>query len=63
MIEFQKSLQQLPAVIMLWEDEPLSSTAARLSELGVQSIVFRTASNRPGQGDYFVVFGGNVERR
>ena len=61
-IELQKILQQHPAVIMLWEDEPLSSTAARLSELGIESIVFRTASNRPGQGDYFDVFGGNAKR-
>jgi zinc transport system substrate-binding protein len=57
-IEFQKILQQHPAAIMLWEEEPLSSTATRLSELGVQSIVFPTASNRPGQGDYFDVFYG-----
>ena len=61
-IELRKILQQHPAVIMLWEDEPLTSTAARLSELGVQSLVFRTASNRPEQGDYFDVFGGNAER-
>ena len=60
-IEFQKILQQHPAAIILWEAEPLSSTAARLSELGVQSIVFRTASNRPGQGDYFNVLSGNAK--
>jgi zinc transport system substrate-binding protein len=60
-IELQKILQQHPAAIMLWEAEPLSSTAARLSELGVQSIVFRTASNRPGQGDYFNVLSGNAK--
>jgi zinc transport system substrate-binding protein len=61
-IEFQKILQQHPAVIMLWEDEPLSSTAAHLAELGVQSIVFRTASNRPGQGDYFDIMTSNAKR-
>jgi zinc transport system substrate-binding protein len=61
-IELQKILQQHPAVIMLWEDEPLTSTAARLSELGVQSLVFRTASNRPEQGDYFDVISGNGQR-
>ena len=61
-IELQKILQQHPAMIMLWEDEPLPSTAARLSELGVQSIVFRTASNRPGKGDYFDVISGNEQR-
>lgn len=61
-IELQKILQQHPAMIMLWEDEPLPSTAARLSELGVQSIVFRTASNRPGKSDYFDVISGNEQR-
>jgi zinc transport system substrate-binding protein len=61
-IELQKILQQHPAVIMLWEDEPLSSTTARLSELGIQSIVFRTASNRPRQGDYFDLISGNEQR-
>ena len=60
-IEFQKILQQHPAAIMLWEAEPLSSTTERLSELGVQSIVFRTASNLPGQGDYFDVLTGNTK--
>jgi len=61
-IELQKILLEHPAVIMLWEAEPLSSTAARLSELGVQSIVFQTASNHPGQGDYFDVLTGNAKR-
>jgi len=60
-IEFQKILQQHPAAIMLWEEVPLPPIAARLSELGVQSIVFRTASNRPGQGDYFNVLSGNAK--
>jgi zinc transport system substrate-binding protein len=61
-IELQKILQQHPAVIMFWEDEPLSSTAARLSELAVQSIVFQTASNRPAQGDYFDILTSNAKR-
>lgn len=61
-IELQKILLEHPAVIMLWEAEPLSSTAARLSELGVQSIVFQTASNHPGQGDYFDILTGNAKR-
>ena len=60
-IELQKILREHPAEIMLWEAEPLSSTTTRLSELGVQSIVFRTASKRPGQGDYFDVLSDNVK--
>jgi zinc transport system substrate-binding protein len=59
-IELQKRLQQHPAAIMLWEQQPLSSTASRLAEMGIQSIVFRTASNRPGQGDYFDVMHSNA---
>jgi len=61
-IELQKILLEHLAAIMLWEAEPLSSTAARLSELGVQSIVFQTASNHLGQGDYFDVLTGNAKR-
>ncbi len=60
-LELQKILREHPAAIMLWEAEPLSSTAARLLELGVQSIVFQTASNHPGQGDYFDVLTGNAK--
>ncbi len=60
-IELQKILREHPAEIMLWEAEPLSSTAARLAELGVQPIVFQTASNRSGQGDYFTVLSGNAK--
>ncbi len=59
-IELQKILLEHPASIMLWEAEPLSSIAARLLELGVQSIVFQTASNHPGEGDYFDVLTGNA---
>jgi len=61
-IELQKILQQHPAAIMLWEEVPLASTSARLADMGVRSIVFRTASNRPGHGDYFDVMGGNADR-
>ena len=59
-IELQKILLDHPAAIMLWESEPISSTAARLLELGVQSIIFQTASNHPAQGDYFDVQTGNT---
>jgi len=61
-IELQKIIQQHPAAIMLWEEEPLASISERLSELGIRAIVFLTASNLPEKGDYFVVMRGNAER-
>ena len=50
------------ATIMIWEDEPLTSTAQRLSDAGVASVYFHTVANRPGQGDYLSAMRANVER-
>jgi zinc transport system substrate-binding protein len=50
------------ATIMIWEDEPLTSTAQRLSDSGVASVYFHTVANRPGQGDYLSAMRANVER-
>ncbi len=47
---------------MLWEEEPLPETAARLRELGVESVVFRPSGNRPADGDYLSVMDANVRR-
>ncbi len=47
------------ATIMIWEDEPLTSTAQRLSEAGVISVHFHTAANKPEQGDYLSVMRAN----
>ena len=59
-IELQKLLQRHPAEIMLWEAEPLPATAARLAQLGVRSVVFQTASNRPEHSDYFEILSNNA---
>ena len=60
------ALQQLtsshPATIMLWEDEPLDETRARLADSGIFSVPFRTAANRPEEGDYLGVMRDNLER-
>ncbi len=40
------------AKIMLWEDEPLAETRAKLDGLGVAVVVFPPLGNRPAQGDY-----------
>ena len=50
--ELARSLEGRPARWMLWEDEPLPATAARLRELGVEPIVFLTCANVPAPGDY-----------
>lgn len=61
-VEFGRILQEHPARLMIWEDEPLESTANKLRELGVEPVVFDTASNIPGRGDYFEVMENNVDR-
>jgi len=61
-IALQRILATHPATIMIWEDEPLSSTAERLSNTGIAIIPFRTAANWPEEGDYFSVMRDNVER-
>ncbi len=45
---------------MLWEAEPLPETASRLRELGVESLVFSPAANRPEEGDYLDVMAENT---
>ena len=59
-------LQQLAAAhlarTMIWEDEPLSSTAERLANGGIISVFFHTAANTPDQGDYLSVMRDNAER-
>jgi hypothetical protein len=47
---------------MIWEDEPLTSTAQRLSSAGVTSVYFHTVANRPDQGDYLSVMHENAKR-
>jgi zinc transport system substrate-binding protein len=51
-----------PATIMLWEDEPLGETEARLSGSGIASVPFQTAANRPEEGDYLGVMRANAAR-
>jgi len=49
-----------PAVTMLWEAEPLPEIAERLRTLGIESVVFDPAGNRPGSGDFLEVMAANV---
>jgi len=61
-IALQRILVTHPVTIMIWEDAPMSSTAERLSNASIAIVPFRTASNRPEEGDYFGVMRDNVER-
>ena len=55
-----KILEEHPANWMLWEAEPASENVERLSSLGVESIVFDTCGNRPGEGDFLSVMLKNA---
>lgn len=55
-------LQQHPAAIMLWEEEPLADTRVRLKALGVEAVVFRPLANRPPEGDFLSGMSLNIER-
>jgi zinc transport system substrate-binding protein len=61
-IELQKILRQHPAKLMIWEDEPGEVIAGKLEQLGLQPMVFHTASNQPNGNDYFEVMNANVNR-
>ena len=50
------------ATIMIWEDEPMVSTAQRLTDVGITSVDFQVVANKPGQGDYFSVMHENAKR-
>lgn len=47
--------------IMLWEAEPLASTAEQLRALGIQPVVFAIGSTAPAEGDYMSVMEANLE--
>jgi len=61
-IEIQRILATHPATIMIWEDEPLMSTAQRLSDAGITSVPFQPVANRPDRGDYVSVMRENADR-
>jgi zinc transport system substrate-binding protein len=50
-----------PAATMLWEAQPLPEIAARLGALGIESMVFDPAGNRPASGDFLEVMAANAD--
>ncbi len=53
-------LAEHSARFMLWEGEPLTETAEKLRELGVESVVFDPCGNRPTEGDFLMVMESNL---
>ena len=58
--QLQSVLRQHPAKIMIWEGEPLDETRRRLSELGIDSVVFPPGGNRPPKGDWLTLMEEGV---
>ena len=58
----QSILQGHAAAWMLWEGDPLPTSADKLQALGVKSLVFDPCGNTPQQGDFLSVMQQNVAR-
>jgi len=54
-------LTERPAHWMIWEGEPMQATVERLKTMGVQSLVFEPAANRPQKGDFLGVMARNLD--
>jgi hypothetical protein len=61
-IELQQTLAEHSATIMIWEDQPLDATKARLANVNIAVVPFQTAANRPVAGDYLSVMEDNANR-
>lgn len=61
-IELGKLLQEHPAKLMVWEEVPLNSTRDRLTEMGVQSVVFNPAANPGKPTSYFEMMSENTNQ-
>lgn len=59
---FAADQRKEPALVMLWEGEPLPALSGRLEELGIAVVVFDPCGTSPESGDYLSVMGANVDR-
>ncbi len=60
--QLEEILKSRPSRWMIWEGEPLASTAERLAALGVGVIVFDPCPMTPAVGDLLTVMHDNVRR-
>lgn len=59
-LELQNLLGDHRAELMVWEGAPMPSVTGRLEEMGIRSIVFDPAGNRPDTGDYMTLMSANI---
>ena len=59
--ELQSMLERQASHWMLWEDNPHMETRKELQRLGVQTVLFRPAMNRPARGDFMTLMRANIE--
>ncbi len=62
--DWQQLVEMLPqhrGHLMLWEDEPLPETRARLATMGIEIAVFQPLGNRPAKGDFGSAMDANIE--
>jgi zinc transport system substrate-binding protein len=57
----ERTLKEHPASWMIWEGEPHPQSVKRLRGMGVESIVFNPAGNRPEEDDFLSVMRQNVK--
>jgi zinc transport system substrate-binding protein len=56
------ALESQSGALMLWEAEPLQGTRARLTAMGIKSVVFDPCATQPESGDYLDVMRANIQR-
>lgn len=59
--ELQAVLETHPAKWMIWEAEPSARSVERLSDLGINSLVFNPSANVSDSGDWLSVMRQNVK--
>ena len=60
MDELKEILMDFPAKVMIWEDTPKAESVEKLKEMGIKSVVFNPAGNRPENDDFLKTMRGNV---
>jgi zinc transport system substrate-binding protein len=58
--ELEELFETHPTRWMIWEDEPLETTARRLEEHGIASLVYRPSANVPPEGDLLSVLQADL---
>jgi len=59
--ELRKLLETHPAIMMIWEGEPLQESLDKLSSMGIKGLVFSPCANAPDEGDFLTVMKDNLK--